>query len=192
MILSVLIFSEFLQKQKISIIKRTDNNETGNENKTIMMNQSENFEETFLRFCKFFDKLRLSGAQAMGQKNFKLLVALTYRQQKSLFIVGDGEKKTEEGIHQKDLARELKTTVPATSLLVDVMVKKNLIQRLPSSKDRRSFCLRLTPFGKKTLEIIQKNIRKTSEDLLDGLSDEDKSAFIRIVDHFSQKLTINN
>lgn len=144
--------------------------------------------EAFRRLLKVFEQLRVTGAQKMGQSNMALLVSLTYRQGRALMFIAEGEKTTGDGIHQIDLARALATTVPATSVLVDVLVKKKLVKRFPSPNDRRSLCLRLTSYGQEVYETSQKNLRDLTNDLTGELSEEDREAFIRVVDHFYQKI----
>lgn len=153
------------------------------------MTDTKKLEEAFRQLFKVFDRLRASGAKKMGRTNLATLVALTYRQGRALFFIAEGERSTADGIHQVDLARALNTTVPATSILVDTLVKKNLVRRFQSPNDRRSFCLRLTPRGKKVHDLAQKGIRDLAAELTDGLSEADKEAFVRVVAHFHQRLS---
>lgn len=152
------------------------------------MTDSNAMEEAFRRLFKLFDRLRVLGAQKLGKTNLATLVSLTYRQTRALSIIADGEKTTDGGIHQIDLARSLATTVPATSVLVNTLVKKNLVLRSPSPNDRRSFCLRLTERGRKVFALSQKSIHELAAQLTCGLSEKDKAGFIRVVAHFHQKL----
>lgn len=151
------------------------------------MPHSTEIDEAFRRLFKVFDQLRVMGAKSMGKSNLAMIVSLSYRQGQALSIIADGEKSTVGGIHQIELTRALHTTVPATSVLVDALVKKNLVRRFPCPNDRRSYCLRLTATGKKVLCVTQKSIRNLSKKLTDGLSQEDQDAFIRITDHFHRK-----
>lgn len=150
------------------------------------MSESVSMEETFRRLFKIFDILHARGAKKMGRANLDLLVGLTYRQERALLLVGEGEKSG--GLRQIDLARLLETTVPATSVLVDVMEKKELFVRTPSPDDRRAFSLRLTPLGRKTLRLIERNLSRLADELTEGVSPADREALIRVVAHFHSRL----
>lgn len=152
------------------------------------MKNMDRLDDAFLLLFKILEFLRHSGVKAIGKKNLDLLTGLTYRQERSLFIIAEGEEKTLEGIHQKDLGQELKMTKPATSVLVENLVKKKLVFRTSCKSDRRSLCLRLTPFGKTTLDLIRSNLSKLRSKFLADMPDSDQDAFVRIVEHFQVKL----
>ena len=152
------------------------------------MTKNSAVEEAFRQMFKMYDRLRVTGAKTMGRSNLAMLVSLTYRQGRALSFIADGEKATADGWRQIDLAHALDATVPATSVLVDALVKKNLVRRFPSPNDRRSFCLRLTARGQKVAAISRESIRDLAAQLTDGLSKRDKAAFVRIIAHFHQKL----
>ena len=156
------------------------------------MDGSISMEETFRRLFKIVEILHVRGAKKMGRANFDLLVGLTYRQESALLLVGAGEKSSSQGLRQIDLARSLKTTIPATSVLVDVMEKKDLFVRTPCPNDRRAFLLRLTPRGRKTLHLIEQNLSRLTDELTEGLSSEDRAALIRVVNHFHDLLNDSN
>ena len=153
-----------------------------------MVGDQDKLDISFLRLFNIVDALRASGMKAMGKKNIDLLVNLTWRQERALFVVCNGEETTPEGICLKDLARELKTTIPVTSVLVQGMVRKNLFRREPSPRDRRSRCLLLTPFGRETLDLCKKNIRQVSAELLEGLTQKERTSFAKIIAHFHVRL----
>lgn len=143
---------------------------------------------SFLKLFKFYDAMRLKGTKAIGKKNIDFLGTLTYRQEHSLFVIGQGENTTPNGIHLKDLAHELESTLPATSVLVEIMVKKDLISRHRSTEDRRRLCLRLTPFGRMTLRLVQDGIDRLSAYLMKDVPKQDQEAFIRVINHFSEMI----
>lgn len=152
------------------------------------MGDQDKLDISFLRLFKVVDALRASGMKSMGKRNIDLFVNLTWRQEKAIFIVGENEDTIPDGICLKYLAQELKATIPATSVLVQNMVRKNLFLRFPSPHDRRRRCLRLTPFGRETLDLMRKNIRKVANELLDGLSQQERASFAQIIAHFHEKL----
>lgn len=53
-------------------------------------------------------------------------------------------------------SRELHVTKPAVTYLTDLLEKKKLIKRAPSTEDRRIYNLQITPKGKAAVNKIQK------------------------------------
>ncbi|MDO5552356.1 MAG: hypothetical protein Q4G68_01215 [Planctomycetia bacterium] len=154
------------------------------------MDNNDKLDQSFLKLFKLLDMLRDCGAKHLGKKKLEFLVTLSYRQERSLFIVDNAAKEHPDGICQKDLARELKTTMPATSVLVESMIKKNLFVRTRSERDRRSYCLHLTPFGQQTLELIKTNIHNLTSCVTEGISHSDLECFCNSVDHISDRLEV--
>jgi DNA-binding MarR family transcriptional regulator len=62
-------------------------------------------------------------------------------------------------------------SIPAVSKLVDGLVKRDLVERLPQAGDRRVIKLGLSGSGKKLLEKISGNVEKKLEQALERLPD---------------------
>ncbi len=136
-------------------------------------------EEAFMRLFKLMDYRRIkSRPEALG-KYVEVISGMTCRQERVLVTIGDGE-----GLHPNDLARKLDCSIQSISATIDILVNKNLAFRVPNPNDRRSYCLYLTPCGKEVCATIKRGLQRVSHELLAGLSEEDRDAFVRIVEHF--------
>ena len=99
-------------------------------------------------FMKLFDiveQLRSDSLSCMGKESAERLLFLNARQGKALVTVSNMTRTTPEGISLKALAERLGTTLPATSVLVDSLVKSGFFERDHSPIDRRAICIRLSP-----------------------------------------------
>ena len=75
------------------------------------------------------------------------------------------------------LAKELSITKPTTTALIEKLMKKDLIKKIPSKKDRRAFHIHLTGAGKKIIRLhslvnteitnqLTKNLNESEKDIL--------------------------
>ena len=87
----------------------------------------------------------------------------------------------------KNLAKSLNLTTPAASILVETMVKKGALARCVSPKDRRAVCITVTSFGEKIYEILCRNMNSFSKFVMEGLSEEDKTNFHRMIALFRDR-----
>lgn len=67
------------------------------------------------------------------------------------------------------IAKHLSISTPATTLLVDRMVKNRIITREPSKTDRRQVEINLTKEGRFALEQIQKDMRDEFKEIFKGI-----------------------
>jgi len=75
------------------------------------------------------------------------------------------------------LAKELSITKPTTTALIDKLLKKKVIKKVPSKKDKRAFHLHLTAAGRKMIRLhesvqtevasrLTKNLNESERDIL--------------------------
>jgi DNA-binding MarR family transcriptional regulator len=97
----------------------------------------------------------------------------------------------EDGVSQNHLATKSAKDAPTTSRIIDLMCKKDLIERRKVENDRRMHHIFLTDIGKEThskILPIAENLRAQG---WNSLNDEDYETFLRIMnqvyDNFSPK-----
>jgi len=78
-----------------------------------------------------------------------------------------------EGMGITKIADTLHVSLAAVSKVGHALVEKNLIKRLPG-KDKRSFILKLTTKGERTLSLVTSQVEKTLEHGLRNLSEKEK------------------
>lgn len=150
-------------------------------------------EEAFMKLFKVMDYRRVkSRPKILGEENAEIITTLTWRQERAILSIGVGEEETELGIHPNDLAKELNCTIQSVSTTVEILVNKKLVTRSPNPHDRRSWCLHLTPLGKRICRAIKTGLQSVSLELLEGLSKKDQESFIRIVSHFHRKMGLED
>ncbi len=76
-----------------------------------------------------------------------------------------------------ELARELKLTKPTVTVLVDKLVSRGYVRRVPSDSDRRVTHLHIDEKGK-IVEQIQKSAYKKMEDRISSELDESEIAML--------------
>jgi DNA-binding MarR family transcriptional regulator len=90
-------------------------------------------------------------------------------------------------ISQNELANLIFKDNASITRMIELMVKKEYLNRTIHSKDRRKFNLEITEKGKKTLELIQPIIKINRETALNGLSLEE----INFLDKTLNKIITN-
>lgn len=119
----------------------------------------------------------------VSQKNVsKIVKDITIDQCLVLMILNKDAK-----ISQNELANLIFKDNASITRMIELMVKKEFLNRTIHSKDRRKFNLEITEKGKKTLELIQPIIKINRETALNGLSLEE----INFLDKTLNKIITN-
>ena len=84
-------------------------------------------------------------------------------------------------ITQQTLATALGTLPSRLVAIVDELESKNLLERRPHERDRRSYALHLTEKGKSTLQAIGKIAREHQQALLTALSEDEQAALADVL-----------
>lgn len=84
-------------------------------------------------------------------------------------------------ISQKSLAKITNKDQPTLTRILDILERKNLIERHPSKEDRRSFVLHITENGLILKENILPFIEDLFRDILKGVSPEDLNIYICVL-----------
>ena len=92
-----------------------------------------------------------------------------------MYIAHSGE------VTMTDIASRLHITPPSASALIDVLVKKKLVERVHSNKDRRTVHIVLDKGARKLMNSIQKKKMSIFKKMLSKLNSEDKENLIKIL-----------
>ena len=92
-----------------------------------------------------------------------------------MYIANKGE------VTMKDISSWLHITPPSVSTLIDILVKKNIVTRTQSKKDRRTVYITLNKEAHKLLSSIHKKKISMFKKMLSKLSNDDRSELIRIL-----------
>lgn len=119
----------------------------------------------------------------VSQKNIdKIVKDITIDQCLILIILNKDEK-----ISQNELANLIFKDNASITRMIELMVKKDYLNRTIHKEDRRKFNLEITEKGKKTIELINPIVQINRETALNGLSLEE----IDLLDKTLNKIITN-
>ncbi len=87
-----------------------------------------------------------------------------------------------DGQSQTELANDSFKNAPTVSRIIDLLVKKELVERRVDREDRRRFHIFLSPAGKETVEKVFPSVIALRKKGWNGLSSDDYQTFMRIMD----------
>jgi len=131
------------------------------------INTTQKLDETLIAFRHTMTTLLLKEAKGSGLSlsHLEIIMHLAHK----------GE------VTMKDIATWLNITPPSASVLVDVLVKKNLVSRIQSEKDRRTVHIIINKEAYKLMTEIHKKKMSIFKKILSKLNNEDKEALVRIL-----------
>ena len=92
------------------------------------------------------------------------------------------------GIALKVVAKELGTTAAAASEMVDVLVRKNILERKQDPEDRRQVRIQLFPELREHFKRVEEQFTATTDLFMATLSEVEKECFSRCVAKFNDFL----
>jgi DNA-binding MarR family transcriptional regulator len=90
----------------------------------------------------------------------------------------------EEPVCMNDLAVEMKVSHSRITRIIDTLVKKNLVKRFPSKRDRRSWLARITENGKNASKRTLEDFIEVQERLIAKLPADKIEEIYENVDHY--------
>ena len=87
-------------------------------------------------------------------------------------------------VFQRDIEHEFEIQRSTTTVLLQRMEKKGLIERHTSSKDARQKAVVLTDKAVKIASACQSYLRKEEEELAQQFSSEEREVFLKILQHY--------
>ena len=84
-------------------------------------------------------------------------------------------------LKMKDIARQLKSSLPATTGLINRLFKMGAVQRVYDEKDRRVIYIRLTPKGKRIVSQVKSKRKKLIEDVFSRLTEKERITYLSIL-----------
>ncbi len=101
-----------------------------------------------------------------------------------LMVVNRCERKH---IVQQDIAELLGKDKSVVLRMIDQLEKKNILERTTDPNDRRRNIITITQGGYQLIETFQEIEQIISNELLDGLSDDELQAFYKVINHIKVK-----
>ncbi|OZB96055.1 hypothetical protein CJP46_09015 [Paenibacillus sp. XY044] len=94
----------------------------------------------------------------------------------------------QEGINQKELALRSGKDQPSITRILDVLDKKELIQRKPDPADRRAYLIFATPAVQELMKETIPMELKLNDELIAGVTDEQLEILSRIMDQINKNI----
>jgi MarR family transcriptional regulator for hemolysin len=100
-----------------------------------------------------------------------------------------GQVFEQEGIRLAEISGILSVEAPLVTTLTDQLERKQLVNRSDDPLDRRAKLLTLTDQGKNLVPKIEKEASKKILELMNGISDDDKLAYNRVLEFIVKNLS---
>ncbi len=140
----------------------------------------------FRKLLEILDDMRRDSIKAINAPVQKKMYGLTVRQGSAISQLKLMQEDDPEGVSLKSLAQRMQMTIPATSLLVEVMVSKGFMERNPNPNDRRAVCIKLTERGLSLFDDVYARFHDEIDRRAQTLTQEELNAFSCIVEKMSK------
>ncbi|MDT8862338.1 MarR family winged helix-turn-helix transcriptional regulator [Alkalihalobacillus sp. MEB130] len=94
----------------------------------------------------------------------------------------------EDGLTQNQLAELTKKDSPSISRLINNMVKRDLVTRIPHPVDKRTNLIFLTTTGKKLQLSMIEQAQHTVDQISDGIEQEEMETFLKVLKKIDKNL----
>ncbi|WP_209123661.1 MarR family winged helix-turn-helix transcriptional regulator [Alkalihalobacillus sp. BA299] len=94
----------------------------------------------------------------------------------------------EDGLTQQQLATLTGKDQPSVSRLINNMVRRELVKRVPHPVDGRTNLIFLTSEGKKLQIGLIEQAQKTIQQITEGIPQDDLAVFLRVLDKVNKNL----
>ena len=128
------------------------------------------------------DRLRAKSARNVAIPNMK--ITLGKMRIINYLFVREGEPPM-----VKEIAEMFGLTSGAVSQTVDALAADGVVERIPSSVDRRSVHVSLTPFGKSIRNQLEAYLNDVMTGILDEVPEEKQEAFLEVLQDMSETFT---
>ena len=150
-------------------------------------------------FSDCVDELREAVVLSRNDAEVADFLSLTAGQLRLVQAVCRLTRDNQEGVSLKVLADELHLSSSAVSLMVDTLVRKNDLERLHSSRDRRMVLIRISPRGRTAIAKVRKHYSNVMKNFMASMSEAEQARteelFSRLLDDirdYSGRMTRND
>ncbi len=100
--------------------------------------------------------------------------------------------KTNQSISQRELSKLMAITDSSAGRLIDRLQRDGFVDRIPSQTDRRVTMIRLTEEGDRLITSLLYVGVEFNDDLMNGISEEEKEIFEHILTKMTKNVTQKN
>ncbi len=143
------------------------------------------------KICFLADDLRDILWHSKFRRQYHKIMSLTLSQQRMLQMVWRMTINNSQGVMLKELAKALFLSNSAVSVMVENLVKRGCLERIPGEDDRRKVFIRLSDTGRRYTAESESFLGELSERFFSGVAGDKKRVFIRVLNEFQQFLVEN-
>ena len=96
----------------------------------------------------------------------------------------------EDGQNQLEIARAVFKDAPTVTRILDLLVDKDLVMRVPDDSDRRRFLINLTPNGRMKVEEVAPCMRAGRQKAWEGLDEASIMALTESLNHIFDNIKV--
>lgn len=135
----------------------------------------------FRKLLEIMDDLRRESIKAIKESDKAKMYNLTVRQGSAISQLKLMMEEEPQGVSLKALAKRMQMTIPASSLMVEALVNKQYVQRIPNPNDRRSVLITLTETGMELFDSVYARFHAELDRRAESLTEEELAAFASLV-----------
>lgn len=137
------------------------------------------------------DRLRESALDQQRPHEIELAMNLTLRQQQLLRNICILTEARPEGGSLKELAASLSLTSGAASAMVEMFVRRELLERRQDEEDRRAVRIRLSESGRRLIRELEQRFSHMTGRFLARHPADESARLIALLEQFNSELQTN-
>lgn len=137
---------------------------------------------------RIVDRLRESALDQQRPQEIELAMNLTLRQQQMLRNICHLTAEKPEGVSLKELAASLALTSGAASPMVEVLVRREFLERQTDQDDRRAVRIRLSANGLRFIREMEERFNRMTGRFLATRRREEVSQLLELLEQFDREL----
>lgn len=137
------------------------------------------------------DRLRESALDQQRPHEIELAMNLTLRQQQLLRNICILTEARPEGVSLKELAASLSLTSGAASAMVEMFVRRELLERRQDEEDRRAVRIRLSESGRRLIRELEQRFSHMTGRFLARHPADESVRLIALLEQFNSELQTN-
>lgn len=98
----------------------------------------------------------------------------------------------EDNLTQVEIANKLQADIVTVGLIIERLVKKEVVRKVQAEHDRRAYIISITETGRAITGSIEEEAVKCNQAALDGLNAEEIEVLFSLLNKISQNLTKEN
>lgn len=156
------------------------------------MEQHQSFDAALWRLLfQIVDRLRESALDQQQPHEIELAMNLTLRQQQLLRNICILTEMKPEGVSLKELAASLALTSGAASAMVEMFVRRELLERRTDQQDRRAVRIRLSESGRRLIRELEQRFSDMTGRFLARHPADESARLIALLEQFNSELQTN-